>query len=430
MQIFPGSKRTLACAITLALGLSATPSASWAQDASIDVLRAQMQQLQSRLDQLEADQRTTTEDIQKRVVTSGDLPRSYKLPGTNTSVQFGGYLKLDLIYDRDQDQGDTLFDRGITQGKSNDPTFRLHARQSRLFVRTLTPTDWGDLRTHLEVDFFGAGGNEIFSNSRNFRIRHAYGEVGGLLAGQTWSNFMHFAAYPSTVDFNGPVGVSFIRQAQLRYTFPLGPGKLALALENPEATGFLDSRDTAPDVTARYAWSGERATVETGAVLRRLTYDGPNGDDSEFGYGLMLAGNYRITDATKLMGGVVWGDGIGRYLFIANGAADGSSGIGSAYLTADGKLKTIKARGFNVALEQKWSPKLTSSVSYGQVRGDRPSSLFPTSTERLQTIHLSNFYKPFAPLTLGFEISRAEQKLRNGDAESALRLQTSVQYDF
>jgi len=35
--------------------------------------------------------RPRTEDIQQRVVTSGDLPRSCKLPGTNTSVQFGAY---------------------------------------------------------------------------------------------------------------------------------------------------------------------------------------------------------------------------------------------------------------------------------------------------------------------------------------------------
>lgn len=428
MQRFAGNRLKLVCAITLALG--ATPVASWAQDESLAALRAQLQQLQARLDKLEADQRSTTEDIAQRVVTSGDLPRSYKLPGTDTSVQFGGYLKLDLIYDRDQDQGDTLFFNGIQQGESDAPNVRLHARQSRLYMRTLTPTGWGGLGTYIEVDFFDSGGNEVFSNSRNFRVRHAYGEVGGLLAGQTWSNFMHFAAYPATVEFNGPVGLSFIRQAQLRYTFPLGPGKLALALENPEATGFVDARDAAPDITARYAWSGQRATLETGTVLRRLTYDGPNGDDSTFGYGLMLAGNYRLTDATSLMAGAVWGDGVGRYLFIANGAADGSSGIGAAYIGTDGRLKTIKARGFNVALEQKWTSKLTSSLSYGQVRGDRPSSLFPTSTEHLETIHLSNFYKPFTPLTLGFEISRAEERLRNGQSQGALRLQTSVQYDF
>ncbi len=403
-----------------------------AQDNSIEALREQLNRLQARIDQLEKSGREGEVAVKAgNVVTGGDTPGSFKLPGSNTSVQIGGYLKLDAIYDRDQDLGDTLFVDGLsTSGKSTDGHFRMHARESRLFVKTTTTTDMGPLRTHLEADFFGAGGNEVFSNSRNFRIRHAYGELGGVLAGQTWSNFMHFAGYPATVDFDGPVGVTFLRQAQLRYTLPLGTGSLSVSAENPEGTGFADAKDSAPDLTARYSWNGDKGAIEAGALLRRLAYDGGTNDDSATGYGLMLAGNVALGETTRLMGGVIWGDGIGRYVYAASGEPDGSAGIGAGYIKADGSLETIRARGFNVALSHQWTKKFGSSLSYGQVRGDRPESLFPTSTRKLESIHFSHFYQISDPVTLGFEISRAAKETQDGESASALRFQASAKYAF
>jgi hypothetical protein len=413
----------------LAATLAASPAI--AQDNSIAALREQLNQLQARIEQMEKERQApprATAAAPANVVTGGDTPGSFKLPGSDTSVQIGGYLKLDAIYNRDQDLGDTLFVEGLsTGGGTQDGKFRLHARESRLVVKTSSPNG---LRTHLEADFFGASGNEVFTNSDNFRIRHAYGEFGGFLAGQTWTNFMHFAAYPATVDFDGPVGVSFLRQAQLRYTFPVGPGSLSIAAENPEGTGFAGAKDSAPDFTARYSWNGANSAIEAATVVRRLAYDSAAGDDAATGYGLLLAGNIGLGPATKLMGGVIWGDGIGRYLYAASGASDGSSGIGAAYIDAAGKLETIEAYGFNVAASHEWTKKFSSSLSYGQVRGDRPADLFPTSTEKLESIHFSHFYQVADPVTLGFEISRAAKKLQNGDSAHALRFQASAKYAF
>ena len=426
-------KRPVRAALALGAGLAATlavtPAA--AQDNSLAALREQLNQLQSRIDEMERKQASETRVAAADVVTKGDLPNSFKLPASNTSVQIGGYLKLDTIFDRDQDLGDTLYVEGLDV--SNDRSkgsFRLHARESRLYVKTSTPNELGGLRTHLEVDFFGAGGNEIISNSRNFRIRHAYGELGGFLAGQTWSNFMHFAAYPATVDFDGPVGVSFLRQAQLRYTFPVGPGQLSVSAENPEGTGFADSRDSAPDLTARYSFKLGKAELEAGALVRRLAYDDGTNDDDAIGGGLMLAGNIPLTDKTKLMAGVIWGDGIGRYLYDASGADDGSGGIGEAYIDGDGELETIEARGFNIAASHQWTERFLSALSYGRVRGDRPGNLFPTSTKKLESIHFSHFYQLTEPMVLGFEISRAAKEVQNGDSGHATRFQMSAKYSF
>lgn len=425
--------RTSAHAIAIAAGLAAPGVApASVADGSIEALRAQLNELQFRIDQLEKDQKARPSVVAAAdAVTKGETEGSYKLPGSDTSFQIGGYLKLDAIFDRDQDLGDTLYVEGLnTADEDGNGSFRFHARESRLYVKTSTPNEFGALRTHLEMDFFGAGGNEIISNSRNFRIRHAYGELGGVLAGQTWSNFMHFVAYPPTVDFDGPVGVSFLRQAQLRYTVPAMNGQLSVSAENPEATGFTNSRDSAPDFTARYSWSGDKAAVEAAALLRRLAYDNDANDDEAIGYGFLLAGNIALGAATKLMGGVIWGDGIGRYIYDASGVSDGSSGIGEAYVDADGKLRTIEAYGFNAAITHEWSERLMSVLSYGQTHGDRPGGLFPTSTRRQESIHFSNFYELTEPVTLGFEVSRAAKELQNGDSGHALRFQASARYSF
>lgn len=412
----------------LTFGMLSVPA--MAQDVTAEQLRAQMQEMQRQIDRLERQ----SEEAQQRpadAVTGGDTPGSFKLPGSDTSVEIGGYVKLDAIYDLDQDLGDTLFAEGIDTGApSSKNSFRAHARQSRLFLKTSTPTAMGPATTHLEGDFFGGGGNEVFSNSRSFRLRHAYGEWAGLLAGQTWTNFMHFTAYPSTVDFDGPVGVSFLRQAQVRYTLPVGDGALSFSAENPEATGFEGSRDTAPDVTARYQWSGDNAGFETAAVVRRLKVDDGNVNDSATGYGLMLAGNVGVGPDTTLMAGAIYGDGIGRYLYTASGASDGSSGIGEAFVDANGSLETIEAYGFNVAAVQQWTDQFSSSLSYGQVRGDRPSNLFPDSTRKLESIHFSHFYQVSEPVTLGFEVSHARKEEQSRASNDNTRLQFSAQYSF
>lgn len=392
-------------------------------------------EMQRQIERLESEQQQAAARASERaptnVVTGGDTPGSFKLPGTDTSVQIGGYVKFDAIYDLDQDLGDSLFVEGLdTSAEGSENSFRAHARQSRLFFKTSTPTALGNATTHLEGDFFGGGGNEVFSNSSGFRLRHAYGEVAGLLAGQTWSNFMHFTAYPSTVDFDGPVGVSFVRQAQLRYTLPLGDSALSFSAENPEATGFEGSRDTAPDLTARYQWDGNNAGFETAALVRRLKVDDGTNNDSATGYGLMLAGNIDVTDSTKLMAGAIYGDGIGRYLYTASGESDGSGGIGEAFVDANGNLEPIEAYGFNAAVAQQWTPKFSSGLSYGQVRGDRPENLFPDSTRKLESIHFSHFYQLTDPVTLMFEVSHARKEIQSRDSEDNTRLQFAAQYNF
>ena len=102
-------------------------------------------------------------------------------------------------------------------------------RQSRLGVRSSMPTELGDLKTTFEFELFGVGVDE---GQTTFRLRHAYGELGQWLAGQTWSPFMDPDVFPNSLEYWGPTGMVFFRNVQVRWTPMAKDGKTAMiALE-------------------------------------------------------------------------------------------------------------------------------------------------------------------------------------------------------
>jgi hypothetical protein len=94
-----------------------------------------------------------------------------------------------------------------------DGTTFFSVRQSRLGVRSTTPTDLGDLKTTFEFELFGTG---VDAGQTTFRLRHAYGELGKFGAGQTWSPFMDIDVFPNTLEYWGPNGMVFFRNIRFR----------------------------------------------------------------------------------------------------------------------------------------------------------------------------------------------------------------------
>jgi hypothetical protein len=128
-------------------------------------------------------------------------------------------------------------------------------RQSRLGVRSSTPTDFGDLKTTFEFELFGTG---IDSGQTTFRLRHAYGELGAFGAGQTWSPFMDPDVFPNSLEYWGPTGMVFFRNVQLRWMPIKGDTSLTLALARPGASADQGGKDAAhrPQPTADASEAG------------------------------------------------------------------------------------------------------------------------------------------------------------------------------
>ncbi len=322
-----------------AADLETPPSLTGSGD--IDALKEQVQTLMDRIDQLEQQQASSDQQVSElkeqadtvpaNVVTAGTLPGSIKIPGSDTSISVGGYVKGDLIYDLDADVGDSFSLSAVpADGTPDQDNVRLHAKQSRLVVGSQTELgNGGNISTTVEGDFFGAGGNQLFSNSTALRLRQAVatwdtGTGSAFTAGQTWTTFGGFE-YAPTVDFFAPNGQVFARQGLLRWT----TGGFAVAVENPESV-ILDSvgkysggeDDGLPDLVAR--WSGGGYNIS--GIVREINgfgtgVDGVAYDDDTIGWGIHAGGSWSM-DPVTLHLGVTYGDGLGRYILAHTSGID------------------------------------------------------------------------------------------------------------
>ncbi len=430
----------------------------------IEAMQNELEALKTKDRDLQAKQDAAAATAASSYVTRGDLPNSFKIPGTDTSVRIGGYAKLDIVGDVKGNAGGGATSttsiplRGSIDEKRSG-NWTLQARQSRLNVETLTPTGWGNLKTYVEGDFYGAGGNEVSSNSTLFRLRHAYGELGPVLAGQTWTTMYDPASAPETLDFSGPVGApQSIRQGQLRYTAALGPGAVSLALENPEGDFFQSTHDTflpanslypsnlvdkVPDVAARYTMAGSWGRASLMGVMRYLTVDNRNaaaingfrGKESVFGGGLGTMARINTFDKDAVTVALVGGPGIGRYIFGLGGGANG------AYVNAAGQLKTQFAWGGQLGYQHYWSDALRSTVAYGRNTVDNPGVAQAGAgaaalNDYVSTLHANLIWSPVPRANVGVEYIYADRKVNTASTAAlsnkgnASRVQFGFQYSF
>ncbi len=350
-----------------------------------------------------------------------------------TKVSISGYIKGDMIYDASENLGETLGSRNINTGaKENNEVeghFKAHARQSRLRIATSTPAEQGgNVTTLIEGDFFGAGGNEAVSNSHGFRLRHVWAEWNGIGVGQTWSNFMPLVALPPTLDFAGPSGYVFNRQAQLRYTLKTGSGALSVALENPEAqlVGSTDNKDPLPDITARYVGKLGNLNYSASGVVNFLEVDDGINDDSTTGYAVMLAASNKFNTGTTVGGNVGYFDGANRYLW-----QGGGGGFKNAFVNASGQVKTVGELALMAYVDQALTDKTNAALVIGYAKLDDDTvAIGKGAAEKFTSVHANLRYKPVKAVTFGVELQWAEREEFNGDDGDATRIQVSGQYAF
>ena len=108
------------------------------------------------------------------------------------SLEIYGFAMLDIGHDFKQINPNWFDTLRVTRLPSvanefgEDHSTFAGVRQSRLGVRSSTPTALGELKTTFEFELFGTGVDE---GQTTFRLRHACGELGAFGAGQYWSPF-------------------------------------------------------------------------------------------------------------------------------------------------------------------------------------------------------------------------------------------------
>jgi Porin subfamily len=380
-------------------------------------------------------------------VTGGSMPGSFKLPGSDTSVKLGGYVKFDAIYSNitqgvDAVANQQTVDSSIPVGPNGSPTdnkkgqLTFHARQTRLNLATSTPTEYGDLTTFIEGDFFGTDGNESVTNSNGFRMRHAYGALGGFLAGQFWTNFFDENVYAETVDFGGPVGEIFIRQAQARWTQRFDGGEWSTSLENPEslfaisgspltagsATPFRSDRDHYPDITGRLKTKNDVGTFNAALMARNIRIDTPAAAGAKWGGAVSLTGVVPIGN-DDFRADVNVGNAIGRYQL--------SGFFPDGYVDAAGQVRLAQAKSAYAAYRHYWAPKLRSSLILAGSQTDIPSGgTFNGFNKSARSAHVNLIYSPVPRVNLGMELIGEKRTVVDGDYGVLRRVQFGAQFLF
>jgi DcaP outer membrane protein len=318
------------------------------------------------------------------VGAADDAPGVFRIPGTESTIKFYGYAQLDTTIDfSGRPTGIENSDWAVIlpavpndkspEAKHLTPQTYLTARTSRFGIQTNTPTKIGDIGVKVEGDFNGPNGfqSETYTNSVLFRLRHAYGTVGGLLVGQTWSTFLDLNAAPDTVDFNGPGTLALVRNPMIKYTLGFGSGaSLALAVENNRGLQYgVDSKyQTLPDLHANFMYAGNGFTASARAVLitynRAFTGTDAGGNPifldqagkTVEGVGFALSGSAKVAGSDTLVAQFSGGPGIGRYMLNA---------AGNPFVVAKnaaGDLTAIQMYGVHAGYTHVWNPEFRSNL--------------------------------------------------------------------
>ena len=322
----------------------------------------------------------------------------------NTRMKIYGYVKADFTSDLDFDLGTTIFDIiNVVPGTPEESNFRAQAIQSRIGFWTYTDTGLGELQTRIEGDFFGGG-----PSGGPFRLRHAYGQLGGFLVGKTWTNFMPIESYPDSLDFQGPAGIPFVRPEQVRYTHDFGNGfGGSVSLERDAASAGASDN---PAVTAAGTYTFGDSFVKLAGIYR--TVDG--GGQELDAWGVNLSGNTSLWEGGTLQASLTTGDGIGSYMVFG-----GADAIGN---------QTVETSGVTLGLKQDFNDKFAAGLVYGYRDIDQGAAL--TDTSNITTVHATLYYKPVERVQLGLEYIYAEKEQFDGQTVDASRVQASAQFNF
>lgn len=442
-----GRLRRGALCVAVGAALVGLGPAVGAQTAS--ELKAQIEALQRSIAELEKKQASAPGNA----VTGGDVPGSFKLPGTDTSLSIYGFVKGDVIFSNPSAGGqNSISDQflnpggipvGPTAGANEKNQLTLHARQTRLGVRSSTPsTRWGPVTTVLEVDFFGptlgggpalanSAGDELVSGRTAPALRLAYGTIGKLGVGQFWTAFENQAAIPDTLDFGGPVGNIFVRQTQVRWTQPFSRGNWEISLESPEsaiASGGVLLRpddDRYPDIVGRVNLLKTPNGDFWGSILaRNIRIDQPGTVDNKWGAAIQLGAIIPFktsvgTDDFKIA--VNYGNVIGRYQEL---------GFFPDGVLVNNQLELLDVVSGFASYRHFWSPQLRSSLVLSASSADYPSGAAGTLNKAARSAHVNLIWTPFPSVDLGIEYIYGRREIQNGQDGDLNRLQFSAKYAF
>ncbi len=316
-------------------------------------------------------------------------------------------------------------------------------RQSRLGVKSSTPTKYGELKTQFEFELFGTG---VDAGQTTFRLRHAYGELGKFGAGQTWSPFMDIDVFPNSLEYWGPNGMVFFRNVQVRWMPFKGRNAVTIALERPGASAdqgrFEDRIELQgirpkfdlPDLSGHVRFTRDWGYFQAAAMVRRIKWVDTLDDQfdlsgSAIGAGLNLTSNLKFSENDTGRLAFVFGQGIQNYM------NDAPVDVGIEITPGD-PLRPIKGVALPMYslvafLDHNWNKRFSTAIGYSMLSIDNSNGQTPDAFHRGHYALGNLLYYPVENVMVGGELQwgRRENFL-DGFKSDDVRLQFSFRYNF
>jgi len=364
---------------------------------------------------------------------------------SKVQYDFYGFVQLDAIYDFDRmnpDWKDMLRPSQIPidcpgdPGCGTDGETILSVRQTRAGVNVLVPTDLGDMKAKLEFELVGVGSD---AGKTTPRLRHAYGEIGPFLVGQTWSTFMDIDTFPNTIEYWGPPSMIFWRNIQLRWTpYRTGDSEFAIAFESPSSavddgklSGIAPELDIQgkteyPDLTAHWRTQGDWGHLQVAGLLRSVGYENASSPDgepsgSETGYGANLSGSLKVGPSGTIKAAVAWGEAIASYF------NDGGIDLAPS---GDFQAETLPILGWFAFYDHSWNKKWSSSLGWAGTEQDNSDGQTDSAFKANSYGLVNLLHYPTNNIMVGGELQYGEYEQKGGKTADDTRVQFSFKYMF
>jgi hypothetical protein len=318
-------------------------------------------------------------------------------------------------------------------------------RQSRLGVKSSTPTKYGELKTQFEFELFGTGAQ---AGQTIFRLRHAYGQLGHFGVGQQNSTFMDGDVFPNTLEYWGPNGMVLFRNVQFRWMPLMGRNALTIALERPGASAdqgrFADRIElqgvtphfNLPDLTANFRMTRNWGHFQVAGILKRMAWidtvnDAVDLGGSAVGAGLNLTSALKFGENSTGKFALVFGKGIQNYM----NDADVDVGIKTNLAAGDPRRPIVGDAlpmwSFIAYLDHNWNKRFSSSFGYSMMDVDNSNGQAPDAYHRGHYASGNLIYYPWENVLMGGEfIWGRRENFLDGFKSDDFRIQFSFKYNF
>jgi len=342
----------------------------------------------------------------------------------DTTIILGGRLQVNAEYTTPS--GSFFAGKIPLANANNEDDFTLHAKDSRLWVKTRTPEKYGPILTLIEVDFRG-------ENEYELRLRHAYIEYAGFGFGKTNSAFNSIVAL-DTITY--AIDDTFVRQVVARYTYNVENTFYDISFEEPDTTLFVSESsksatsidgNLAPDLVLRVRYYSDSAEVGLAYLSRLIKKEADSSSkDAQYAWGINLSGGVDTFGLDDIRFNAHYGVGSGRYI--------GYNAFGAGVINqTTNEIDLTTVYGGHLGYRHWWNNSFRSTLGVSYLASNtkqEDKDDFGFLTEVSQGFVVNLFWTPRKNISIGVEFARAKREVYNSQNGMMSDSNLMFRYDF